>query len=61
MDKDVFDIQTKMLERLFRPDLSEANKLSGIANRANSAVKQQVMDLHQPVDFLMVDDISLLP
>jgi hypothetical protein len=59
---DVFDIHSKVLQlqRLFRPDLPKANKLSGNTNRANSAVKQQVMNLHQPVDFLMVDDISLL-
>jgi len=61
MDMDVFDIHAEVLQRLFRPDLPEANKLSGNVNRANFDVKQQVVDLHQPVDFLMVDDISHLP
>jgi len=60
MDMYVFDTHVKVIQRFFRPDPSEANELSGNTNRANSAVKQQVMDLHQPVDFQMVDDISLL-
>jgi len=60
MDMDVFDIHTQMFQWFFCSDLSKANKLPWNTNRADSAVEQQVMDLHQPVDFLMVDDISLL-
>ena len=56
---DVLDIHTKMFKRFFSLDLSEPYKLPGNTDRANPAIKQEVMDFHQAVDFLVVDDVAL--
>ena len=60
MDMDILDVHTQVFKRFFRLDLSKSDKLTGNNNGTNPAVKKEVVDFHQPVDLLMVDNVSFI-